>query len=492
MNLQAAELFRQVYEDPKEAFHGVLDEKIINKALTLHPVKEPAYMLRLHFYFLSMRLFKLHNRGYKTNGILSTTKKIISGEVSPKSFVNTSRNTEFYRQVNISTTLPWEFLRGVKSWYFKVLGLEFHKPYMVQNTLKGVRKGLKEIMNVLNANYKRNLGRKSKSKITLRNLDYGYMRINPKYGVQYQFLLSIKFPHDPFKFHLTPLGPKNHWAQLEQAFSMPQGRILPDVERATLHFIVPLREKYEELRRFLGSLKEAFLIHNEPVAVVVVYFPESSTPRKHIRRINELKLEFPQTKIVWLEIPGKFNRAKGLQKGAEHVGEDSLIFFSDVDLDFRREFVYRCRGNTIKGKQVYMPQVFSQYNPDIVYFNNTRPGTNFVYTKTDGLWRIYGYGSVCIYGSDVTAAGGLNTTIEGWGLEDTDFASRVVQHGLTIFRAPDPGIVHVYHEHVPCDKSLGHKQRFQCVQATASTYAPKAKTVDYLIAKNYTEQKWFS
>jgi chondroitin sulfate synthase len=255
-----------------------------------------------------------------------------------------------------------------------------------------------------------------------------------------------------------------------------------------VHFIVPLQEKYEELRRFLASVREAFLIHSEPIAVLVVYFPESSSPEKHIQQINEFKVEFPETKFVWLQIPGEFNRAKALQKGAKHLGNDSLLFFSDIDLVFRREFVYRCRGNTIRGKQVYMPLMFGQYNPDVVYFNKKRSTeTNFVYTKHAGRWRIYSYGPVCIYGSDVMAVGGLNTNIKGWGKEDTDFASRVVEHGLTIFRAPDQGIVHVFHRHVPCDESLAEDQRYQCKMATLSTYAPKTEAVDYLIAKQYIE-----
>ena len=353
----------------------------------------------------------------------------------------------------------------------------------------GMKKALAITMHELNEKHRKTLNRKTKSKITLENINYGYLRVNPKYGAQYQLCLSIKSPHGPLKYPWHPPKPAYHWAHVDQAFSTIQGRIQADMKRiTTVHFIVPLQEKYEELRRFLASVREAFLIHSEPIAVLVVYFPESSSPEKHIQHINELKLEFPETKFVWLHIPGQFNRAKALQKGAKYLGNDSLLFFSDIDLVFRREFVYRCRGNTIRGKQVYMPLMFGQYNPDVVYFNKKRSTeTNFVYTKPAGRWRIYSYGPVCIYGSDVMAVGGLNTNIKGWGKEDTDFASRVVEHGLTIFRAPDQGIVHVFHRHVPCDESLAEDQRYQCKMATLSTYAPKIEAVDYLIAKRYIE-----
>ena len=487
--MKAKELFQQVYKEQEKAYHGVLDEAKIDKALTLHPVKDPANMFRLHYHFMSIKLFKLHYRGYKTNGMLSTTKRILAGEINPMSFANRSRKTDFYLRANGSSKLEWEYLTQQKhSTTIQHFDLKNHKSYLMFKNPDGMKKALAITMHELNEKHRKTLNRKTKSKITLENINYGYLRVNPKYGAQYQLCLSIKSPHGPLKYPWHPPKPAYHWAHVDQAFSTIQGRIQADIKRITVHFIVPLQEKYEELRRFLASVREAFLIHSEPIAVLVVYFPESSSPEKHIQHINELKLEFPETKFVWLHIPGQFNRAKALQKGAKYLGNDSLLFFSDIDLVFRREFVYRCRGNTIRGKQVYMPLMFGQYNPDVVYFNKKRSTeTNFVYTKPAGRWRIYSYGPVCIYGSDVMAVGGLNTNIKGWGKEDTDFASRVVEHGLTIFRAPDQGIVHVFHRHVPCDESLAEDQRYQCKMATLSTYAPKIEAVDYLIAKRYIE-----
>ncbi len=420
-----------MYKNQERAYHGVLHAAKINKALTLHPVKDPAYMFRLHYHFMSIKLSKLHYRGYKTNGILTTTKGILSGRITPTSFANTSRNADFYLRANASSKLEWEYLtENNKHSSIKHFDLKNEVPYLKLKYIRGITTSIAKIMHDLNEQFRKTSNRKTKSKMTLESINYGYLKVNPKYGVQYQLSLSVKTPHGPLRFPWNPPKPTHHWAQEDQAFSAIQGRIQADINRQTVHFIVPLREKYEELRRFLASVKEALLIQNEPIAVVVVYFPETSSPTKHIEHINELKLEFPETRIIWLQLPGEFNRAKALQKGAEHLGDDSLLFFADIDLVFRREFVYRCRGNTIRGKQVYMPLMFGQYKPEVAYFNKTRPETNFVYTKSAGRWRIYSYGPVCIYGSDVMAVGGLNTNINGWGKEDTDFASRVTKHGL--------------------------------------------------------------
>ena len=475
-----------MYEHQEKAYHGKLDSITINKALTLHPVKDPAYMLRLHYHFTSLKLFRLHYHWYKTNGILRTTKEILSGKINATSFASRSRNTDFFFQANSSSKLEWEYItqKHKNMATMKHYNLKSHSKLKY---LGGIQKTIGKIMYDLNKQFRKSSSRETRSKITFENIHYGYLRINPKYGVQCQLSLSIKMPHPPLKYRWIPSSPIHHWAQQDQAFLAIEGRIQADIERETVHFIVPLREKFKEFTRFLESLKDAFLIYSEPIAVLIVYFPESSSPTKHIQHINQYQLEFPQTKFRWLQMPGSFNRARALQKGVQYLRTSSLVFFADVDLVFHREFVYRCRGNTIRGKQVYMPLMFGQYNPDIVYFNKSIPNTNFVYTKSAGRWRIYSYGPVCIYGSDVRAIGGLNTNIEGWGKEDVDFADRVTTRGLAMFRAPDQGIVHVYHQHVPCDESLPKSQRSSCAMATIGTYAPKKEAVDYLIAKHYIE-----
>jgi predicted glycosyltransferase involved in capsule biosynthesis len=50
------------------------------------------------------------------------------------------------------------------------------------------------------------------------------------------------------------------------------------------------------------------------------------------------------------------------------------------------------------------------------------------------------------YKSDIVRAGGFNTRIHGWGKEDVDLYSKCLKVGLSITRATDPNLVHVYHQ----------------------------------------------
>ena len=87
-----------------------------------------------------------------------------------------------------------------------------------------------------------------------------------------------------------------------------------------------------------------------------------------------------------------FSRGSGLRIGAEYAGkheqqlqeqqqqspedadtaaaaggqtDDPLLFFADVDVRFKLDFLHRCRLNTRRGKSVYFPIVFSLYRDKV-------------------------------------------------------------------------------------------------------------------------------
>ena len=432
-----------------------------------------------------MKLRKLHYNSYKYNAILVKTKEVHqSSKVKHKKSVVRSRNFDLYHQANTSSKLQWEFLTTKR--IFDLKSQNFR--WLPTRLTKGLNNALGKTMKDLDNYYTRLLGGRKKDMVQFKEIDYSYLRINPKHGVQFLFALYVKPPKvGRLKFPWSPPKPAYHRTHVQHAFSNLQNTIIESSQNRseTVHLIVPLWGKLKEFERFLESLRHAFLTSRENVVVLVVYFPENSSPKKHIERLEKYKTDFPGTKFLWENMDGEFNRARALQRGTEYFGNNSLLFFSDVDLVFKKEFVYRCRDNTFQGKQVYFPIMFGQYKRDVAYFGQAKPKSDFTYTQTAGLWRVWSFGPVCIYASDVISAGGLDTTIKGWGTEDLNFAENVLKSGLRLFRAPDPGIVHVYHAHVLCDASLSEKQLKMCQQSTISTYAPAPGLVSYMTSKNY-------
>lgn len=239
-----------------------------------------------------------------------------------------------------------------------------------------------------------------------------------------------------------------------------------------VNILVPLTGRYDIFVRFMDNFEKTCLIPNQNVKLAIILVDNDSNQdrEKHLDLIKEYHKKYPKADLSVIPMTGDFSRGLALELGSSQLDNDTLLFFCDVDLVFNVDALQRCRENAIKEQQAYFPVVFSQYDPKIVYGGNTPDDSNFVFTKKSGFWRDYGYGITCIFKSDLQKAGGFDTSIQGWGLEDVDLFAKVINSGLKVFRSQEPGIVHIYHP-VQCDTSLEPKQYKMCLGSKASTYA---------------------
>ena len=66
-----------------------------------------------------------------------------------------------------------------------------------------------------------------------------------------------------------------------------------------------------------------------------------------------------------------------------------------------------------------------------------------------GEWRRFGYGMLCVHGTDFAELGGYNTRILGWGEEDVDLYERFVgKSGLEVTSRSCSALHHCYPVHV--------------------------------------------
>lgn len=171
-----------------------------------------------------------------------------------------------------------------------------------------------------------------------------------------------------------------------------------------------------------------------------------------------------------LEMDEEFSRGRALTYGVQAVSPDALMFFTDVDMLLTFDTIQRIRSNTILGAQVYFPIVFSEFSPQSWSKEDNLTNSHFSYGSTRGYFRHFGFGLVSIYRRDFERVGGFNMTIRGWGMEDVDLFEKVLSSKLKILRAPEPGLLHVYHS-IHCDKNLPEKQRKMCKGSKAQSLA---------------------
>lgn len=293
----------------------------------------------------------------------------------------------------------------------------------------------------------------------------------------------------------------------------------------------------------------------ENVNLIVSLFVENHDPHvaSIISTVDHLHRKYKSSsnsQIHVLKLFGNFSRGIAIDSAihSHYIRDEDIIFLIDVDIYFNSTTLTRIRKNTIKNQQVYLPIVFSEYNPDILHdshhvpfsspaFNTSLNSTlsslprisnylleyNNMFASyqaynslhvddTNGYFREFGYGLVAIYKCDImnSKVNGFVTHIKNWGLEDVLFLEKVIQTShqqqnqvllniadgkaeadeapsvnLNIFRAADPSLVHIYHP-IICDKSLDEAQYKMCQGTMANTLGNYK-----LLKKKYCQQQDF-
>lgn len=463
-----------------EAYHGSLDTIEYLKGISFHPVKDPAYMRRMHVFFNSHHMHRLLSRKRLLDRTLKNIEPFLKGGMhwtSSRQLLS-DHNDKSHRYARNSSQ-PWESLDFSKVWALT------DKPplrYIHDGTEAAMTKVVDFAKEVLLRDGESNLY----EKISFDKWHNGYMRVDPKIGTEFILDIGTKYqtrdPDDNVKVTRTRRTVRIRQTFAKFVMKSEEGYGESEI---TLNFIVPLMERLENFKRFLKSFEDEFLLLHDPVKLLVVYFPDVASSVEQKKAFNDYVERYPSVEMKWIDVKGPFKRAVALQMGTDFYGNNSLLYFCDVDLVFKREFADRCRSNAVIGKRAYFPVMFSQFNPKITFYNRRHPG-HYYYSKEAGFWRWYSFGPVCAYGKDINESGGLNTNLLGWGLEDVDLYEKFLKRSdIEIFRAPDPGLVHVYHPHATCDPKSSAEQQAMCRAAQADIYSSAPSSVNYLYSKGY-------
>ena len=288
-----------------------------------------------------------------------------------------------------------------------------------------------------------------------------------------------------------------------------------------IRFIMPLNRRWNIFKRFMRNFERVlFEDPNENhFSLVVVYFPNNETQlivdeevtgnqqgflqgNLVAQVLEQLKAKYAhkvsEDTIRLIVKEGPFSRSIGLEAGAALYASNELLFMCDVDMFFTSDYLLRMRLNTIEGKQIYYPIMFTEYTPEspfeaIKFFRgqandslmlNTHKNLNnhFEMLYEKGYWIYFGYGMVSLYNSDLRRAGGYNLDIVGWGIEDVDLHIKFVNSNLTIVKVADPGLTHVFHN-MECDPNLAPKQMIMCIGSKSASIASQRKLARVIFDK---------
>lgn len=469
----------------KLILNNVYQIKELFNAITIHPIKDPVAMQNLYLYYQNERHQEVRHQITKAYQDLSAHFQassikfsqfddLINKYPSLKEFLYQARNTnnrlslQLFNSSNPSSM--WKF-------FSKKLYSELSvnpKKHIDKHIIKAYHQNIPRIMSTIN--------RKSMRKgrlLDYHSLYYGYVRFDSEIGMQY--ILDLLLIYRKYQGKRLTLPLRRH-AYAVQTFSETLCTELEvsEADEIVVNIIVPLAGRVATFKRFVQNLIK--VSEEDPLfTITVVLFPDSG----NVTQVDETKSVLfnlgteQNIKVNLLELNGQFSRAKALQQSSVLFENSALLFFLDVDMHFTKEVLTRVRRNTIIYKQLYFPIVYSQYGDQLKFANHSETQTNFDIDNLNGYWRQFGFGIGSLYKCDLFRVGGFNVSIHGWGLEDVNLYDRVVESNLTIFRAIDPDLIHVYHP-IYCDPTLSSVQFEMCLGTKLSSLDSVQHLAEYV------------
>ncbi|XP_001807794.1 chondroitin sulfate synthase 1 isoform X2 [Tribolium castaneum] len=486
------------------AFSGDLKQKEVHRAITLHPVKQPQHMYRLDKYVKGLKIQAYQQECIDLHrGIASSMSQMgyTIGRLPNASLVQglplfaAPRGSQLYLGDPTLLGMPQSLTRHQPRAVQEVLDWELISKtlysYKDLNPRRRIGSALKEglndvvrdIMEVINS-YSKQRGRV----IDFKEILYGYWRLDPVHGID--LILDLLLVYRKYRGHKMTVQVRRH-AYVQQTFTgifvreitkaSPSSVAVPKIvkhiistfekippifpsitaknQRQTVNFIVPLSGRFDTFRRFLRLYEDICIKGGEETRLFVILY-QSVGFEASARAIEGLQGRYLNSGVSVVYVNESFSRAKALENGLKFVSDDDLVLFIDVDMVFDARSLQRVRQNTVKGRSVYFPIVYSLFDPRIT---NRSLGID----EESGFWRQFGFGIVSIFKNDYKKLGGFNLNISGWGFEDVAFYDTAIQSDLRIVRSADPGLVHVYHP-IHCDINLDSNQRNMCLGTQAN------------------------
>lgn len=202
--------------------------------------------------------------------------------------------------------------------------------------------------------------------VTRENVIDGVYRIDVNTGIDYE--LYFKDPTANTFITVRLIRPLS----LIQPVAVPDDRKNPN---ELINLILPLSGRLERFQQFVDMFVEVCIKSDRNVFLTVVLYGASDF--NHVKTtLKDIEAAYGYKKYQLIMRNKPFSRGRALHDGVMYWSGNPtnvLMFFCDVDITFRVDFLRRCRMYSERKEKVYYPMVFSLFNPRNVYEDGNIP-----------------------------------------------------------------------------------------------------------------------
>jgi hypothetical protein len=492
-------IFLQNYYDL--TFAHPLNDPVMDVALTLHSIKNISYMYRLHSFYAARaystanhKLLLLADEGRQMAKFAEAPTKI-----DPTNEVIHARSPYAgWKATNISEVTSWDFIdRRVftPNSHELISGYDSREKDALDNLVRYVETHL-------NKNASRTLVTKH-----ISNVPYAMRRIEPTVGVDY--ILGLEVMHEA----IDDTNMANMWTKSQVRIRQPFRRLefreifdadadaienvdyvlgisnsdalvgMPNMDRysrglsisrrtillfsdmlrtsrgGALNFIVRFSGNLVRFEAFMRNLDNAVAMETD--VAVFAFVEGTSAKQSNVQQIVALmkSMEDNNTKYYFnVDLQKDYPTVVDCLQQANRLADyDALFVVADEDVRFTRDGIARIKANAVQSKQVYFPIA---YSPHWCKFNDDVCFATANFARTRGAWCSHEFSILAMYNSDFQAVTDvMNDTSVHTSVDKqmTLLEQLLVYKNVTVFRAPDRGILRVFTPQTskPCVKKGG-------------------------------------
>ncbi|XP_065169963.1 chondroitin sulfate synthase 1 isoform X2 [Atheta coriaria] len=321
-------------QSSEAAFSGDLKQKEVHRAITLHPVKKPALMYRLHKYVKGLNIrarkqecIELHRDMAFSYAEMSENLRHLEEdfqyELSPHvddryfgegNILGKRTSLNRFTPNSLDEVLDWEFIS--KS-LFSYKDLNPKRRYG-SSVKEGLGDVVREVMEIINQ-FSKQRGRV----IDFKEILYGYFRLDPVHGVD--VILDMLLVYKKYRGHKMTVGVRRH-AYIQQTFNgmeireinpetnLPIDTTLSDEDalhkklikqviskfsenmptlftsasgqEQQINFVLPLSGRHDTFKRFMAHYARECLDSKENVRLIVILYNQNNQADERVLSNN--------------------------------------------------------------------------------------------------------------------------------------------------------------------------------------------------------------
>ncbi|XP_014241886.1 chondroitin sulfate synthase 2 [Cimex lectularius] len=386
-------VFESVFLKPED--ESRLESLDLGSSLSYYPISDPNVFYKLHMMFCKKHLLQVRDE------LARLEEKFDKKDSAwpPGSYPPMTPPTRF-------DLLAWQ--------HFDLDNI--YLPSDFQNYKPLIGPDRQDILNALNKSVDWVMSRYP-SELHFRRLVNGYRRFDASRGLDY--ILDLGFKDNTGKEVVKRIE-----------VSKPLGKVellpMPYVTESTRIFmLLPVQSNdnqpaSEFMKKYSNTCSQTDLTF---LLLILLYEPRAPGKGHEADVFKEIKAlatdlsskKHRDCKIAWIsirlpEVDHKAPLEDHLTYFAmtdlvsKKLSQESLILFTEPNMELRSDYLNRVRMGTITGKQVYSPIPFTEYNPEIVFRNVSQRNTVLEIHKNSGRFDIDNTRHLSFYLNDYTAA----------------------------------------------------------------------------------------